>query len=655
MMRPLKVLIVEDNANDAELLVRELDRVGFEPEYERTDTADGLYRLLGAAGWDLVLSDYSLPGFSALEALAIVQASGLSIPFIIVSGTIGEDTAVEAMRKGAADYLLKDRLGRLGPAVEHALEQGRLRRETRRAQDALAESEERFRQLAENIQEVFWISDAHTGRMLYVSPAFERVWGVAARELYSQPSRWVDAVHPDDRVAVDQAASRKAEGGYELEFRIVRPDESVRWIRDRAFPVRNRDGVVYRIVGVAEDITERRRLEERFLRTQRMEVIGSLTSGITHDLNNILSSMLMAAGLVKSRTKEARDREMLVTIEKGAQRGARMIAQLLTFSRGSEGTRTSLRPGVIVDEVAGLLRATFPRIIDVQVKVPPYLHNVLADATQLHQVLMNLCVNARDAMTGGGRIMMAAENRELDDHEAKAHANAKPGPYVMLKVADNGAGMPAPILERIFDPFFTTKDPGKGTGLGLSSVLGIVKSHGGFVTVTSEVGKGSEFRVFLPASAESASPFVTGSAGPFPMAAGELVLVVDDEADVLKVSASLLDTQGYRVLAAANGEEALTLFLQHAEAVRAVVTNLHMPGMGGLALLQALRVLDYLNVGFVVASGEETPDLREEFDRLGVVEFLPKPIARSKLLHAVARAVDAARTSRLAMVGRPGP
>jgi PAS domain S-box-containing protein len=475
--------------------------------------------------------------------------------------------------------------------------------------------------------------------MLYVSPAFERVWGVPVGELLANPSLWLESVHPDDRPGVQHAVATQAGGGYDREYRIVRPDESIRWIRDRAFPVRNAQGGVYRIVGVAEDITERRRLEERFLRAQRMEVIGSLTSGITHDLNNVLSSMLMAAGLVKSRTREARDREMLVTIERGAQRGARMIAQLLAFSRGAEGVRASLRPDSVIEEAAGLVRATFPRGVDLQVKVDRPLHAVVADATQLHQVLMNLCVNARDAMPGGGRLVVTAENRELGPIEADAHPEARPGSYVVLKVSDTGAGIPAAILERIFDPFFTTKDAGKGTGLGLSSVLGIVRSHGGFVTVASELGKGSEFSVFLPASLESVSPFATGSAGPFPMGQGELVLVVDDESDIRKVTVGLLEAQKYRVLSAANGEEALTLFLQHADAVRAVLTNLHMPGMGGLALLQALRVLDYLSVGFVVASGDEGEVHDDEFARLGVAEFLPKPIPRARLLQAVAKAV----------------
>lgn len=654
MKRPLKVLIVEDDPLDAELLVRELMRAGFVPRHERVDSAAAMKNRLDA-GWDVVLSDYSMPGFTAIEALAIVRESGLDLPFIIVSGTIGEETAVEAMRLGASDYLLKDRLGRVGPAVVRALEQGRLRREHRRTQEALSESEERFRQLAENIQEVFWITNADKSEMLYVSPAFERVWGFPGGDLYRSPVRWLDSVHAGDRAEVENAIARQASGGYDVEYRIVRPDASTRWIRDRAFPVRNGRGEVYRIVGVAEDISERRRLEERFLRAQRMEVIGSLTGGITHDLNNILSSMLMAAGLVKSRTKETSDREMLVTIERGAQRGARMIAQLLAFSRGAEGPRAGLRPDVVIEEAAGLIRATFPRGIDLQVKIPAHLHTILADATQLHQVLMNLCVNARDAMPGGGRLVVAAENRDLGELEAGTHPDARPGAYVMVRVADTGAGIPPEIVDRIFDPFFTTKEPGKGTGLGLSSVLGIVKSHGGFVTVASEVAKGAEFRVFLPASAESVSPFSSESTGPFPMGKGELVLVVDDEADVLNVTVSLLETQGYRVLGAASGEEALTLFLQRAEAVRVVVTNLHMPGMGGLAFMQALRVLDYLNVGFVVMSGEELDAQDEEFSRLGVVEVLPKPTPRPKLLHAVSNAVELSQSARVPVPGTTRP
>lgn len=647
MVQPLRALLVEDNVADADVLLRALRKAGFLPVVERVDNAADFQRRLHD-GWDLVISDYSLPQFSGLAALDLLKASGLDLPFIIVSGTIGEETAVEAMRRGASDYLLKDRLGRLEPAVTSALSQASLRREHRRADEALSQSEERFRQLAENIQEVFWITDVGKREILYVSPAFERIWGRTCAELYARPRLWFEAIFADDRTLVTQAAASQGQEGYDLEFRIVHADGSIRWIHDKAFPVRDAQGAVYRIVGVAEDITERRRLEERFLRTQRMEVIGAMTSGITHDLNNILGSMLMAAGLVKARVTQAGDREMLATVEIGAQRGARMLSQLLTFSRGVEGTKSNVRLGAVLDELSVLMRATIPRNIEVRVSTAHDLRSVVADATQLHQVLMNLCVNARDAMPDGGVLRITAEDVQLTEKEVRPHPGAKPGWYVVLVVSDSGKGIPPDLLARIFEPFFTTKEAGKGTGLGLSSVLGIVKNHGGFVTVESKVGEGTSFRVHLPASAETSPSTGSASMSPFARGNGECVLVVDDDADVLKVTVQLLEANGYRAIPTVCAEDGLRVFLEQADSVKVVLTNMHMPGMGGLALLRALRILENLQVGFLVFSGQERPELREEFDRLGVVEFLSKPASPSQVLRAVAKAVEVAQSLRRA-------
>jgi len=650
MLQTLRALLVEDSASDAELLVRALRNAGFRPVVERVDNAADFQRRLHD-GWDLILSDYSLPQFSGLAALDLLQASGLDLPFIIISGTIGEETAVEAMRRGASDYLLKDRLARLEPAVSRALAQAALRREHRRAHEALAESEQRFRQLAENIQEVFWITNARRNQMLYVSPAFERLWGLPCTDLYERPRLWFDVVHEDDRARVAEATARQAELGYDIEFRILHADGTVRWIHDKAFPVRGPDGLIYRMVGVAEDVTERRRLEERILRAQRMEVIAAMTSGITHDLNNILGSMLMAAGLVKARLAEEGDRELLATVEMGAQRGARMLSQLLTFSRGVEGTKSTIGLGAVLEELSGLMRATIPRYIEVNVTAAPDLMYVVADATQLHQVLMNLCVNARDAMAGGGVLQIEAKNALLSEADVAPYPGARPGWHVVLRVSDSGSGIPPDIIGRIFDPFFTTKEVGKGTGLGLASVLGIVRNHGGFVTVESEVGRGSTFRVHLPATAETPVSRASSSGAPFARGCGERVLVVDDDADILKVTVQLLEANGYRAIPTVCAEDGLRVFLEQADTIKVVITNMHMPGMGGLALIRALRVLENLHVGFLVVSGEDQSGLQDEFERLGVSEFLPKPASPSQLLRAVAKAAQTAQMPRRRELG----
>lgn len=509
--------------------------------------------------------------------------------------------------------------------------------EVKRIEHALRDSEIRFREVVETIREVFWISDVPKNIILYVSPGYEAIWGRPCAELYVSGRAWLESVHDDDRERVWQAAlTKQAAGTYDETYRIIRPDGSLRWIRDRAYPVRDERGEVVRIVGTAEDITERNKLEEQFLRAQRLEAIGTLASGVAHDLNNILAPMFMVGPLLRPKLTDASDGELLDIIEASAQRGANVVRQLLTFSRGIEGERGPLQVRHLVKEMVAIMKETFPREIGISQHIPAELPPVVGDATQLHQVLMNLCVNARDAMPQGGRLRIEAIDVVLDEPAVRAHAGAVPGRYVALRVTDTGEGIPADIRARIFEPFFTTKELGKGTGLGLSTVLGIVKSHGGFVTLESEVGRGSSFRVHLPA-AELHAPLVAAPAAvSAPQGRGELVLVVDDEAAVRITTQHVLEKQGYRVLMAENGRDGLRVFLLHREHIAAVVTDLMMPEMGGLALVQALRDLSP-GLTIIAATGLDGADKRDFLGGLGVTEILPKPYAPVELLAALER------------------
>lgn len=506
----------------------------------------------------------------------------------------------------------------------------------RRDEEALRKSEELFREVVENINEVFWMTDVTKNQILYISPGYEDVWGRPTAELYQSPQQWVEAIHEEDRARVLAAArSRQTKGEYHEVYRIVRPDGTLRWIRDQAFPIREPDGSVTRVVGVAEDITENKKLEEQFQRAQRMEAIGTLAGGVAHDLNNILAPVLMVSGMLKTKLADQADQKMLAMIEQSAQRGAAIIRQLLSFSRGSGGMRTSVQVRHLIKEMVEMMHETFPKQIEIIREVPNELWTVRADATQIHQVLMNLSVNARDAMPEGGRLTVAARNLEMTARLAQQHPGSKPGIYVVLTVTDTGIGIPSDIIDRIFDPFFTTKKVGKGTGLGLASVIGIAKSHGGFVTVYSEPGKGTTFRVYLPAETEP-SALVEDYNDKSPTGHGELILVVDDEEAIRSSLCAVLEENGYRTLSAGNGQEAMLQFNQHADAIKLVLTDIMMPEMDGLALIHALRSASP-DVCIVACSG--LPH-KEELTRIGdarIGAFLQKPFEPPILLQELHR------------------
>jgi PAS domain S-box-containing protein len=392
----------------------------------------------------------------------------------------------------------------------------------------------------------------------------------------------------------------------------------------------------------ATDITESRLLQEKFRHTQRLEAIGSLASGVAHDMNNILAPMLMAAGMLKDKLPSAHDREILALVENGAQRGASVIRQLLTFSSGIEGAHGSVQLRHLLKEMESLMRETFPRDIKISHKISHDLWPVQADVTQMHQVLMNLCVNARDAMPQGGSLKLSAENILLDEAPTQGQAEAKPGPYVIVTVTDTGTGIAPEIIHRIFDPFFTTKGIGKGTGLGLSTVIGIVKSHGGFITVDSEPGRGSAFKVYLPATGRTESGTKDVSTSPFPPGNEELILVVDDEPAILLATNNLLTKSGYRALTANNGEEAIRLFIQHSDSIRLVLTDIMMPVIGGVELIRSLRIIKP-DIKVFATSGLAEVSNRDDFTALGVAEIIQKPCVPALLLKSVSQALGAKR------------
>jgi PAS domain S-box-containing protein len=383
-----------------------------------------------------------------------------------------------------------------------------------------------------------------------------------------------------------------------------------------------------RVVVAHENITHMKELERQQFRAQRMESLGTLAGGVAHDLNNALAPILMGVELLKEQYPNATD--MITMVENSAKRGADMVRQLLTFAKGAEGKRVSLQVRHLVREIEKIITSTFPKNIQVETNCATDMPPVLGDATQLHQVILNLCVNARDAMPNGGTITIVAQALMVDAVYASTAPEANPGKYLRLQISDTGTGIPPEIIDRIFDPFFTTKSPDKGTGLGLSNVLGIVKGHGGFIKVYSQPGQGSTFAIHLPADAKTAdTEHLVRPAGNF-HGRGEIILFVDDEPAVRDVAQSVLKHLNFRPLTAADGSEGLLEAMDHRTEISAIIADLHMPHMDGLAFVRALRrVLPDIPV--IMASGRMDPKVRDELLTLNVKTFLDKPFTEIQL------------------------
>jgi two-component system cell cycle sensor histidine kinase/response regulator CckA len=584
------------------------------------------------------------------DQLAALSALGRHVVAQLESRRQARELAVEVVERRRAEDRLQKQNDQLSENEKESRRLLTIAEKSRRgllsvledekhAGQNLRESEERFRQLAENIKEVFWITDTAKQAMLYVSPAFDAIWGQSRESLYTDPPIWLASIHPDDRARVAAAVTGKQLAGtYDEEYRIVRPDGALRWIRDRAFPVRHESGEVYRLVGVAEDITERKNLETQFLRAQRVEAIGMLASGMAHDLNNILAPILMSAPLLRLGLSAEKTERTLATIEESAQRGADLVRQLLTFGRGVEGDRRVIQPRPLVLEMLKIARQTFPKNILVVENVSKSVWPIMGDTTQLHQVLLNLSVNARDAMPQGGSLTIAIENVRFDQGTAAMTPGASPGPYVLLRVTDTGTGIPPAVLDRIFDPFFTTKEVGKGTGLGLSTVIGIAKNHGGFVTVNSEMGNGSSFQVYLPALPEGEAVTEEDDTVTAPTGHGELILVVDDEEKIREVIRDILVKYGYKVITAKDGAEATMVYALHNKEIQAVITDLEMPLMDGVTLIQVIKKMNpavAVLVSSGIASKQGMESRRAELEALGAKTILKKPYTVEKILQAV--------------------
>lgn len=470
-------------------------------------------------------------------------------------------------------------------------------------------------------------------RLHYVNRSAERFYALAVGPLSNQSAAaLLFQEYPERCVEVCQTTLQRGNWSGELHYLTslgARRVVSSRWTLIHDTQDRPASFLI-----VNTDVTEQKQLEEQFLRSQRMESIGTLASGVAHDLNNIFAPILMAADLLRDLVKSPEDREVIAMLDQGARRGADIVKQLLTFGRGFKGERLALQPRSLLVEMAKVIRETFPKNITLAQHFPENLWAIEADPTQIHQVLLNLCVNARDAMPGGGKLTVAAENLMLDATYATMNPEARPGPYVVVQVGDTGTGIPPEIMHKVFDPFFTTKEVGKGTGLGLSTVLGIVKNHGGFVQVNSRVDEGTQFKVYLPATVDAELLPSPSPSAPLPRGNRELVLLVDDEEAIRTVARNILETCGYRVITAADGAEALLALSRSRETIRVVVTDMLMPVLDGASLIRALS-RHSRNIRVVAMSG--LPGQEEEAVQAGLTAgaFLIKPFSTEKLVRTL--------------------
>ena len=505
------------------------------------------------------------------------------------------------------------------------------------AEENIRQSEELFRLITENVEDMIAVVDLE-GRRIYNSPSYTSILGDPES---LKGTDGFQEIHPDDVARVKQVFQETVKTGIgeRIEYRFLRKDGSESTIDSKGSVIRDAKGTISSVVVVSRDVTEEKRLAAQFLRAQRMESIGTLAGGIAHDLNNVLTPIMMAIEVLRSKISDPAGQKVLGTLETSAKRGADIVRQVLAFGRGVKGDRILVQLRHVVKEVVKIAGGTLPKSIRIKTDLPRELWTVLADPTQMHQVLMNMLVNARDAMPGGGTLTLSAENITLDENESRMNLEAKPGTYVSIVITDTGTGIPSDIQEKIFEPFFTTKEIGMGTGLGLSTSLAIVKSHGGFIDLQSEPGKGTTFRIYIPSTGTDSVGAAADEVVDLPMGHDEPILIIDDEAAVREITKETLEAHGYKAMTASDGAEGVAIFAENKKDIKLVITDVMMPVMDGAAAVLALKRISP-GVKIIVTSGLASRGHIKPPPESSVQAFLNKPYTAEALLKAVAAALE---------------
>ncbi len=643
---PLELLLLEDDPAHVELCRRVLDR---RPDEYRVSVVDSLAaaRLwLGAHAPDLILADLRVPDGSATELL---ERAGPALPVVVMTSQGDQDRAVAAMRAGVLDYVVKspEMFRSLPEIIARALRSARHVRDRLAAEASLRESEERFRQLADHIDAVFWLYEVAGERLIYASAAWERVFGAPVAEALADPGARRARVHPDDRAEFDQhLGTPDPDRPRSASYRIVTPGGLVRWIEERTFPILGPDGGAHRVAGLATDVTARRTLEAALQHAQRLDALGRLAGGIAHDFNNMLGVINgYAAVLMELRRGDDTVIQYAGEIHSAGERAAGLTRQLLAFSRNQVIAPVRLDLNQVLTNLHRMLARMLGSGAELVYRLGPEASEVRGDVGQMEQVAMNLVVNARDAMPGGGRVTVATAHTDLLPGEGFGGAAVPPGAYVQLTVEDTGCGMPPDVVARIFEPFFTTKEVGKGTGLGLATVYGIVKQAEGHIQVQSAPGVGTRFDILFPRVGGGKAPCDAPLVVPAPRGGSEVILLAEDDAQVRGLLHRALTDLGYTVIPATDGEEALTAARRGS--IDLLLSDVQMPRMTGSALAQHFRRL-YPTACVVLMSGYTAEGPREQLTAVSDA-LVPKPFTTFSLANRIREVLD--RRGRAREVG----
>jgi two-component system cell cycle sensor histidine kinase/response regulator CckA len=640
---PLRILHLEDRPRDAELIRHRLEAEGVSCDIILTDTREGFETALEKDGFDLIISDYNLPGYDGITALKHAQTVQPDVPVILISGTVGEEEAVKCLQFGATDYLLKGRLDRLAPAVHRAMQDAELRRVRRRTERELRESEMRTSFAMASAHMGVWEIELENEKLTW-SDTMAPLFGIMLEDAPTRLDAFLLLIHASDRPAAETALSRATMGerNFAVEFRAIWPDGSAHWLQLRAYAVHDVNDKPVRLLGIAMDIDERKLLEEQLRQSQKLEAVGQFAGGVAHDFNNVLTVILGFSELVlMGLAPDDPARADIGEIRKAGARAAGLTRQLLAFSRKQMLQPEILDVRELIDGMAPMLRLLAVESVELTIALGTEDARVMIDPTQVEQILVNLVVNAVDAMPGGGTLRIATSNIVVREHDQHGELAVAPGDYLLLSVSDSGAGMSDEIRRHIFEPFYTTKEVGKGTGLGLATVYGIVKQSGGDISVRSAPGVGTTFNIYFPRISEAVgrrTPMGQAVVRDDDARSGRTILLVEDDAGVRLMTCRTLKRLGYHVLEAEDPEAAARVAAGFTGPIDLMLSDVIMPNSKGPPLAERLHALRP-SLRVLYMSGYADDAVRKVLQVDGM-PFIQKPFTPDALARKIREVLD---------------